>query len=269
MALEEARISPMDRGFLFGDGVYEVLAQVDGHLRARDLHAERLKRSLQGIGLEVSVETVFASVDAVLERSALADAKIYVQVTRGPVAVREHTFPQTAKPTVFVTVTPFKTVALTGSRAIVRPDIRWSRNHIKSVSLLGNVLLAEEARQHGAAEAILHRAGEVTEASTSNVFMITDQVLATPPLSDAILPGVTRHLVLDIARDLGFQVSERAISVDELPRADTVFVTSSTRGLLPITELDPGGPVGTGQPLDGFGELQSAYQDRLHRGATA
>lgn len=264
MRLDEAAISPMDRGFLFGDGVYEVLALVDGVLRARDLHAARLAKSLQGIQLEVSVETIFRDMDALITHTELADAKIYIQVTRGAASTREHVFPASIEPTVFITASPFSAHAMAPSHAIVRPDIRWHRNAIKSVSLLANVLLAEEARQHGAAETILHRDGEVTEASTSNVFLITDGVLRTPPLSDSILPGITRHLVLELADTQGLAIDESPVMVDELTTAETVFVTSSTRGLLPIVAIDPGGRVGDGSPVAQFEQLHDAYQMRLH-----
>ena len=264
MRLDEATISPMDRGFLFGDGVYEVLALVDGVLRARDLHAARLAHSLQGIQLDVSVEAIFESMDALIERSGLSDAKLYIQVTRGASPVREHVFPGTVEPTVFLTASPFQAHALAPSRAIVRPDIRWHRNSIKSVSLLGNVLLAEEARQNDAAEAILHRDGEVTEASTSNVFLLEGGALRTPPLSEAILPGITRHLVLELAEKQGLTIDESPVMVDDLTAAETVFVTSSTRGLLPIVSIDPGGIVGNGTPVPQFEQLQDAYQARLH-----
>ena len=264
MPLEEAAISPMDRGFLFGDGVYEVLALIDGVLRARDLHAARLAQSLRGIQLDVSVDAIFDSMDALIERSGLSDAKLYIQVTRGAAPTREHVFPTTIEPTVFLTASPFTAGALTPSRAIVRPDIRWHRNSIKSVSLLGNVLLAEEARQYGAAEAILHRDGEVTEASTSNVFLLAAGVLRTPPLSEAILPGITRHLVLELAEAHGLAIDESPVMIDELTAAETVFVTSSTRGLLPIVAIEPGGVIGDGIPSPQFENLQNAYQALLH-----
>ena len=264
MPIEQATISPMDRGFLFGDGVYEVMARVDGRIRAKSLHQARLQSSLDAIGLSVSVDDVFADVDQLTEKAGLLDAKIYIQVTRGAAAARDHAFPSKISPTVFLTISEFAAVSQKPSIAIVRPDIRWRRNSIKSVSLLGNVLLMQEARDSGAHEAILHRDRLVTEASTSNVFVIRGQSLVTPPLSDLILPGITRHLVIEMASQIGLDVIEEPIYVDSLSDADGVFVSSSTRGLMPIVELDPGGQVGGGQLTQAFVVLQAAYDERLH-----
>ena len=264
MPIEQSTISPMDRGFLFGDGVYEVMARVDGRIRAKSLHQARLQSSLDAIGLSVSVDDVFADVDQLTEKAGLLDAKIYIQVTRGAASARDHAFPSKISPTVFLTISEFAAVSQKPSIAIVRPDIRWRRNSIKSVSLLGNVLLMQEARASGAHEAILHRDHLVTEASTSNVFVIRGQSLMTPPLSDLILPGITRHLVIEMASQIGLNVIEKPIHVDSLPDADGVFVSSSTRGLMPIVELDPGGQVGNGQLTQAFMALQAAYDERLH-----
>ena len=264
MPIEQATISPMDRGFLFGDGVYEVMARVDGRIRAKSLHQARLQSSLDAIGLSVSVDDIFADVDRLTEKAGLLDAKIYIQVTRGAASARDHAFPSKISPTVFLTISEFAVVSQKPSIAIVRPDIRWRRNSIKSVSLLGNVLLMQEARDSGAHEAILHRDHLVTEASTSNVFVIRGQSLVTPPLSDLILPGITRHLVIEMASQIGLDVIEESIHVDSLSDADGVFVSSSTRGLMPIVELDPGGQVGNGQLTQAFMALQAAYDERLH-----
>jgi len=264
MPIEQATISPMDRGFLFGDGVYEVMARVDGRIRAKSLHQARLQSSLDAIGLSASVDDVFADVDRLTEKAGLLDAKIYIQVTRGAASVRDHAFPSKISPTVFLTISEFAAISQKPSIAIVRPDIRWRRNSIKSVSLLGNVLLMQEARDRGAHEAILHRDHLVTEASTSNVFVMRGQTLITPPLSDLILPGITRHLVIEMASTVGLNVIEEPVRVDSLGSADGVFVSSSTRGLMPIIELDPGGQVGDGRLTDAFLALQTAYDERLH-----
>lgn len=261
MPLDQAAISPMDRGFLFGDGVYEVMARVGGRIRAKSLHQQRLAESLASIQLDVSVEQIFHDVDRLIEKANLESAKIYVQVTRGVAAVRDHAFPVDVAPTVFLTICEFKVTAYGGCTAIVRPDIRWRRNSIKSVSLLGNVLLMQEAKASGAQESILFRDEYVTEASTSNVFVIRGTTLVTPPLSDLILPGITRHLVLEMAGALGITVIEQNVRVNSLADADGIFVSSSTRGLMPITELSPGGTVGHGQLTDTFLALQSAIED--------
>ncbi|MEC8126409.1 MAG: aminotransferase class IV [Pseudomonadota bacterium] len=264
MPIEQATISPMDRGFLFGDGVYEVMARVGGRIRAKSLHQERLQSSLDAIGLSVLVDDVFTDVDRLTEKAGLSDAKIYIQVTRGAASARDHAFPSKISPTVFLTISEFAAVSQKPATAIVRPDIRWRRNSIKSVSLLGNVLLMQEARESGAQEAILYHDNMVTEASTSNVFVIRSRCLITPPLSDLILPGITRHLVIEMASTVGLDVVEEPIRIDSLPDADGVFVSSSTRGLMPIVELDPGGQVGGGQLTQVFMALQAAYDKRLH-----
>ena len=263
MPLHKARISPMDRGFLFGDGVYEVMAQVDGRIRAKALHARRLQSSLDSIGLEMSIEQVFGDVDRLIKKVGFVNAKIYVQVTRGSALARDHAFPSTVSPTIFITVSEFEPVSQTASKAIVRSDIRWRKNHIKSVALLGNVLLMQEALDSDAQEAILYRDEYVTEASTSNLFVIRGEKVVTPPLSDLILPGITRHLVIEIAQRLGISVVEASIRVDSLPEADGIFLSSSTRGLMPIVELDPGGRVGIGELPSLFLALRDAYDERL------
>ncbi len=264
MPLADAHISPMDRGFLFGDGVYEVLACVDGQVRARSLHEKRLAQSLAMIQLDVDIAAIFADLDALQAASGLKDAKLYVQVTRGAAPVRDHAFPTNIQPTVFLSISPFTAKRMEPAAAIVREDIRWRRNAIKSVSLLANVLLMQEARAAGAAEVILHLDGWVTEASTSNVFFLKDGVLSTPPLSNAILPGITRHLVLELAEAQGLDVQERPLAVGELAAADSLFVSSSTRGLMPIASIDPGGTLRADAPQTDFSQLATAYDALLH-----
>tara|TARA_B100001093_G_scaffold517834_1_gene600615 strand:- start:1074 stop:1907 length:834 start_codon:yes stop_codon:yes gene_type:complete len=263
MPLHKARISPMDRGFLFGDGVYEVMAQIDGQIRAKSLHAQRLQLSLDSIGLDTSIEHVFADVDRLIKKAGFSNAKIYIQVTRGTSSVRNHSFPSIVSPTIFLTVSDFEAVSQMTSKAIVRPDIRWRKNYIKSTALLGNVLLMQEARDSDAQEAILYREEYVTEASTSNVFVIRGQKVVTPPLSDLILPGITRHIVIEIAHNLGISIVEDNIRVDCLQEVDGIFLTSSTRGLMPIVELNPGGSVGNGKLTSIFLALQDAYDEKL------
>lgn len=263
MPLDQAVISPMDRGFLFGDGVYEVMARVDGQVRAKSLHEKRLAASLESIQLTVSVEQIFNDIDRLIAKANLESAKIYVQVTRGAPAVRDHAFPVDVAPTVFLTINEFDVMTYEACKAIVRPDIRWRRNSIKSVSLLSNVLLMQEATVSGAQEAILFREAYVTEASTSNVFLIQGNTVVTPPLSDSILPGITRHLVLEMAEALGIKATEKNVRVDSLADADGIFVSSSTRGLMPINELSPGGTINHGLLTETFLALQSAYDERL------
>lgn len=264
--LDEARISPMDRGFLFGDGVYEVLAHVDGVTRARQLHQARLAQSLARIQLEsaVSIDAIFADVDRLLAASALTSAKIYLQVTRGAASERDHRFPAQITPTIFVMATAWLPTVLGPQAMIIAPDIRWQWNAIKSTSLLANVLIQQQASEAGAVDALLHRDGWLTEASTSNAFVFQDGALLTPPLSDRLLPGITRHLVLELARKHGLTVLETEIAIDQLPQADLVMITSSTRGLVPITRLLPDQTIGRGEVPAVFETLQADYQRVLH-----
>jgi D-alanine transaminase len=264
--LDAARISPLDRGFLFGDGVYEVLAHVDGVTRARQLHQARLAQSLARIRLEsaVSIDAIFADMDRLLAASALPSAKIYLQVTRGVAPERDHRFPSQVIPTVFLMATAWSPTVLGPQAAIIAPDIRWQWNAIKSTSLLANVLLQQQASEAGAVDALLHRDGWLTEASTSNAFVIDNGALLTPPLSDRLLPGVTRHLVLDLAREHGLHVIETEIAIDQLSQAELVMITSSTRGLVPITRLLPDQTIGCGEIPAIFETLQANYQRVLH-----
>lgn len=261
-----ARISPLDRGFLFGDGVYEVLAHVEGVTRAKSLHRARLYESLDRIQLAgaVSIEAIFADLDRLLAASGLEDCKLYIQVTRGAATERDHRFPTEIQPTVFLMATGWSPVVLGPQSALIAPDIRWQWNAIKSTSLLANVLLMQQASEAGAVDTILHRDGWLTEASTSNVFVLNNDVLMTPPLSDRLLPGITRHLLLDLARDQGLTVKEIDIAMDQLPSMDLIMITSSTRGLVPITRLLPEQQVGNGQIPVRFEMLQDAYQRVLH-----
>jgi len=264
--VETARISPLDRGFLFGDGVYEVLAHVEGVTRAKSLHRARLSESLNRIQLAgaVSVEAIFADLDRLLAASGLVDCKLYIQVTRGAATERDHRFPTEIQPTVFLMATRWTPAVLGPQSALIAPDIRWQWNAIKSTSLLANVLLMQQASEAGAVDTILHRDGWLTEASTSNVFVLNNDVLMTPPLSDRLLPGITRHLLLDLARDQGLTVKEIDIAMDQLPSMDLIMITSSTRGLVPITRLLPEQQVGNGQIPARFEMLQDAYQRVLH-----
>lgn len=264
--VSEARISPLDRGFLFGDGVYEVLAHVDGVTRAVQLHRHRLAQSLASIGLasSVSLEQVFSDLDRLLSASGLSTAKLYLQITRGPAPERDHRFPSTVEPTVFLMASPWSPTVLGPQAAVVAPDTRWQRNDIKSTSLLANVLIQQQASEAGAVDALLHRDGWLTEASTSNVFVFQNDTLLTPPLSKQLLPGITRHLVLELASAQGFSVMETEIAIDQLPHADLVMITSSTRGLVPITRLLPDQVIGRGEVPHYFEALQDAYQRLLH-----
>ncbi|MDT8404378.1 D-amino acid aminotransferase [Sulfuriflexus sp.] len=273
---EEAKVSVLDRGFVFADGVYEVIPAYGGHLLRLEQHLQRLDDSLEGIRLARPLDHgQWAEVLAELirrNRDNQNDLSIYLQVTRG-VARRDHVFPETIKQTVFAMATPMAPVPAeqleNGVAAITHDDIRWRYCHIKSIALLPNILMRQVAREAGAAEAILHRAEQVTEGAASNVFIVHDGHILTPRKDECLLPGVTRDLVLEIAADAGLDCEEADISMSMLREATEIWVTSSTREILPVTRLD-GLPVGNGKPGPVWRDMLDRYQvykDKLRQGA--
>ncbi|MFZ5756308.1 MAG: D-amino acid aminotransferase [Pseudomonadota bacterium] len=254
MAAEAARISPFDRGFLFADGVYEVLPCYDGRPFRLDAHLERLERSLAALHISVPQTRLdwHALIAALVERNGGGDLSVYLQVTRGVAPKRDHAFPkEPLDPTLFATTSPLPRSAVdlqdaaTGATVITASDIRWSRADIKSVSLLANVLLRQQAVEAGAQECLLVRDGHVLEGAASNVFLVKDGVLVTPPLSHYLLPGITRQVVIELALALDLPVIERDIAERELHHADEIWLAGSIRELVPVTVLD-GRPVGNG-----------------------
>ncbi|MGM0553150.1 MAG: D-amino acid aminotransferase [Pseudomonadota bacterium] len=267
LPLEEVRISPLDRGFLFGDAVYEVIPSYAGEFFLLGPHLERLERSLAAIRLPspLSQGEWAERLVELLRRNAAGpghDLGLYLQVTRG-VAPREHAFPAATAPTVFAMASPIRplpdSIRHEGIAAITAPDSRWGRCDIKATTLLANVLARQLASEAEASEAILLRDGRVTEGAASNVLVRLGDTLVTPPLQEGLLPGVTRALVLDLVRECGLQVAERDLDVGELRGADEIWLTSSTREILPVTRLD-GEPVGPGIPGAGWRAVHAAYQ---------
>jgi D-alanine transaminase len=252
MPLEEARVPVLDRGFLFGDGVYEVIPVYGGHPFRLIQHLDRLERSLREtrIPLEYSLDDWMAIFQPLIDSCESKDCGIYLQVTRG-VAIRDHSFPKAVEPTIFAMINPIKPVPAkvleNGVHAIAREDIRWSRCDIKSISLIGNVLMRQEAVESDAAETILIRDGMVTEGSASNVFIVKSGEVITPPKDEHLLGGITRDLVLELCVTHGLAVREAPIREQMLRAADEVWVTSSTKEILPVTVLD-GQLVGEGKP---------------------
>jgi D-alanine transaminase len=266
LPLAEARISPLDRGFLFADGVYEVVPVHRGRpFRLRE-HLQRLDRSLDAIRLArpLSHEQWFDVLSGLAARAGAAEQLLYVQVTRGAEYGRNHLFPPaTTAPTLFAFAGPFPSPApetlQKGLAAVTLPDIRWNRCDIKSVALLGNVLLRQQAQDMGAAEALLVRDGELLEGSSSTVFVVTRGMLATPPNSNRILPGTSRDAIIDLAQDWR-PCQVRPITVAELETCDEVWIASAGRGVLPVTRVNDR-PVGDGHP----GRAWAAMHARLQR----
>lgn len=270
LPLSAAKVSVMDRGFLLGDGVYEVIPVYGGQPFRMAEHLERLERSLAGIRMAPPLDA--ATWEGVFRRLIEGghDQSIYLQVTRGAAPKRDHAFPkEPVPPTVFAMCTPIAPIPAAGVSAITVPDIRWQWCHIKAITLLANVLLRQQAVEEGCAEAILVRDGYAIEGAASNLFVVLDGVMLTPPKSNDILPGITRDLAVELAQAHGLPLEERKIELDELRRAEEVWVTSSTREILPVVELD-GVKVGAGVPGPVWIRMNDLYQARkeeLRKGA--
>lgn len=266
---DEARISPLDRGFLFADGIYEVVPVYAGRLFRVNDHLARLERSLNAIQLSNPHDRQQwqSLLQQLVEHNGGGNQALYLQITRGAATGRDHGFPaEPVEPTIFAMSLPVSAPAAdapetaTGVAAVTRDDIRWSRCDIKSVSLLPNILLRQQALESGASEAILVRDGFVTEGSASNVFVVTDDGIATPPRSHAILGGITRDLVLELCAEHGFPASEREIPETELGNAREIWLTSSTKEVVPVVRLN-GAAVGDGYPGEQWKRLARRYVD--------
>jgi D-alanine transaminase len=257
MPAEQARISPLDRGFLFGDGIYEAIPSYDGKMVALQLHLNRMKNGLKSIGMENPLsDEAWREVAAKLsEKNGGGNVGIYFHVSRGNEGRRSHGFPTDIKPTVFamvIDIDPHPAIpdrkTKKGVKVSSSEDLRWRRCNIKSTALLGNVLHFQESFAAGKDETILYNsAGELTEASASNVFIVKDGVVSTPVLDDQKLPGISRHLVIESLKAEGsIPVEERVVTMAEVRSADEVWITNSSQHIAPVIELD-GKAVGDGQ----------------------
>lgn len=268
---ERATISVDDRGFVFGDGIYEGLRAVDGQLFEWQAHADRMIDGLAGLRIELGADRV-AALRAVCERLlrdndlASGDAFVYLQVTRGA-APRVHGFPPAGTaPTVFVSVARLPRrpeVQLTGVQAITHEDLRWARCDWKTINLLGSVLAKQAAIEAGAYEAILFRDGVVTEGASSTIFAVVDGILRTHPLGHRILPSVTRKVVMSCIAALGLPVREQAITEAELRGADELFLCGTGNNVTPIIGVD-GQPVASGAPGPLTAQIRDALYARLY-----
>ncbi len=252
LSLDQASISIEDRGTLFADGVYEVIRYYAGKPFAIDQHLDRLRRSLEGIRLELP-EWVDRLADISLEliaRNAMPDAKVYWQITRGQ-AQRRHEFPHEVVPTVLVNLYQIPPLISDKSvnrwKAILVPDQRWHHCWIKSLMLLPNVLAKQQAAEAGCQEAVMHRDGIVTECTTANLFIVKDETILTHPADQWILAGITRQVVIELVRQIGITLLEQPITIDQLMGADEVFVTGTTTHVASVTELG-GRLIGLGKP---------------------
>ncbi|MEW9500732.1 D-amino-acid transaminase [Jeotgalibacillus marinus] len=265
---EEGSIDIEDRGYQFGDGVYEVIRVYGGKMFTGKEHLTRLFESSKKILLELpfTQEELTAKLQELMEMNKLHTGTIYLQVTRGA-APRQHQFPGQSKP---VLTAYTKEVGRPeegmnkGMTATVADDVRWLRCDIKSLNLLGNLLAKQEAMANGSFEAILHRDGTVTEGSSSNVFIIKDNQLHTHPATNLILNGITRRVILQLCNEIGLTYKEEAFSVEELYAADEVFMASTTAEIMPLVQVRDV-PVGDGKPGEWTKKLQVAFKGAIQQ----
>lgn len=266
MPIAEAKVSAMDRGFLFGDGAYEVIPVYSRRPFRLAEHLARLRHTLDGIRLANphGDEEWARLIGEIIARNAGEDQSVYLQITRGADSKRNHAFPARVTPTVYIMseplVTPPPAQRETGIAAVSAPDVRWMRCDLKTTSLLANCLLRQLAVDAGCVETILFRDGFMTEGAASNIFAVKRGVLLAPPKNHLMLPGITYDVVLELAARHGLPCEVRDVHEEEARSADELWMTSSTKEVLPITLLD-GQPVGTGQPGPVFRKMYAWYQE--------
>lgn len=266
MPLHEACIPVMDRGFLFGDSVYEVIPAYRGRLFRLHEHLQRLDNSLHGIGMEnpLTYDEWEEILKKLVDQQPEIDQSVYLQVTRGTYNKRDHSFPQAIKPTVLAMCSPFgqpgNRIHEEGISAITVNDIRWDYCNIKTTALLANVLLRQQAVEAGADEAILIRHGNAIEGAASNLFIVIGGEIITPPKSQALLPGITRDVVLELAGQAGRAYCEVDIPQQQLEQADEVWLTSSTREIMPVIQLNDRA-VSNGKPGSVWRQMNQLYQE--------
>ena len=265
MPADEARVPVLDRGFIFGDGIYELIPVYSRVPFRMDEHLARLERSLAAARIRNPYSRAEWR-DIILQlvaKQPFEDQGVYFQVTRG-VARRDHAFPKDAAPTVFLMsnplVCPPAELVARGAAAVTAVDDRWLHCDIKSTSLIGNCLLRQLSADAGAAETILFRDGKLTEASASNVFVVKRGLILSPPKSNLILPGITYDVIAELAQGAGLPFEFREIGEPEARGADEVWVTSSSKEVLAIVTLD-GKPVGDGRPGPVFRQMHRLYQE--------
>ena len=263
--LSQAKVSVLDRGFMFSDGVYDIIPCYQGKLFRREEHLQRLQRNLDA--LKINSEKSFGEwieiIERLIEKNGVGNYHIYIQVTRGADSIRSNSYPPDLPATLFVMCQPMSVDlqeldAVTGMHVIVLEDTRWERCDIKSIGLLPNVLLTREAREAGADEAILVREKQLTEGASSNVFVVNSNEIVTPPLSHRLLGGITRKLVIELCQQAEMNIQERTVMIDELYEAGEVWMTSSTMGILPVTKIGKS-VVNNGHPGPKWRKLAARY----------
>ena len=273
LPIEEAKISVLDRGFTFGDGIYEVIPVYNGHIFRLKEHIERLNNSLDEVFIDKPYQMdqwekiLRELIEKNSEKDPSEDQSLYIQITRG-ISERDHAIDIATEQTVFAMIRPLlKKDRSAGISAVIEEDIRWKYCHIKAITLLPSVMLRHKAKQSGATEALLIREGYVTEGAASNVFIVKNGIVKTPIKDGSLLPGITRDLVVELLSESGIPCEEVVIKETELKQADEIWITSSTWEIVPVIELD-GKPVGTGRPGKVWQQAFRIYQEYKTRMST-
>lgn len=271
VAKKDATISIFDRGFIFGDGVYEVVPVVDGAMVDRAYFLQRLERSLGELRIEwpCSPTEVLRVMNALIERNEIDEGMVYLQVTRG-IADREFGFPEQAKPSMVAFATTLDLIdnpaATTGIAVMTTPDLRWKRRDIKSVNLLGQVLAKQDAAQRGGKEGWMIEDGYITEGVSSSAYIVKEGVIITRPLSNEILPGIRRRTLLELCQAEGITLAQRLFTLEEALDADEAFISSATAIVHPVISID-GQAIATGKPGPITQKLRTLYIQRLRNEA--
>jgi len=261
--LEAVHVSPLDRGFLFADGIYEVIPAYNGRFFRLDDHLQRLNSGLAALHLDAGLghEDWRGLLDELLTRNGGGNRAVYLQVTRGAPEIRDHNFPtMPTHPTIFAMANPLRPTKPSGWSAATVDDIRWSRCNIKSIALLPNVLARQEGVGQGMNDVIMIRDSLLSECAAGNVYVVKDGVIRTPIRDNRILPGITMQVVLELAGRHGIPAHEEDVPASALDDADEVWVSSSTKEVVPIIRID-GRPVGSGQPGPVWERMWHLYQD--------
>ena len=241
--LKEAKISPLDRGFLFGDAIYEVIASYNNKPFKIEDHLDRLFINLKDIKISVnySRQEVKNILESVIKKNDLSNQIIYLQISRGHEDIRDHIPGPSPSPTIFVCSFPLKNIPnaqMTAIKASLKKDFRWRKSNIKSTSLLANVMYKIQASEENFFEIILQENGYITEGAVSNVFCVKNNEVKTPSLENNILPGITRSVIIDIVNKIGIKITESKISVEDFMNSDEIWITNTTKGILLVSEID-------------------------------
>ena len=271
VAKKDATISIFDRGFIFGDGVYEVVPVIDGAMVDRAYFLQRLERSLDELRIDwpCSTAEVLRVMNALIERNEINEGMVYLQVTRG-IADREFGFPEQAKPSMVAFATTLDLIdnpaATNGIAVMTTPDLRWKRRDIKSVNLLGQVLAKQDAAQRGGKEGWMIEDGYITEGVSSSAYIVKEGAIITRPLSNEILPGIRRRTLLELCQAEGITLEQRLLTLEEELDADEAFISSATTIVHPVISID-GQAIATGRPGPITQKLRTLYIQRLRNEA--